>query len=238
MIESNQKLQMGECLELMRRIPDNSYDLAIVDPPQGNGEARRISKKSGQTSGGHPVAKGNYDLVEWDNERPGPEYFQELFRISKNKIIWCAIYYTDLLPASRGWIVWDKCNGSSSFGDCELAWTSFDQPVRKVTFMWNGHQQGRSLKNEYVQQGNKKLNEKRIHPTQKPVKLYEWILENYAKPGDRIIDTHAGSASSLIACYNLNFEALGIEVDPAMHRKASDRLWKVQRQLRAFITNA
>lgn len=121
-------------------------------------------------------------------------------------------HFADLLPARSGWIIWDKLNESSDQSDCELAWTSFKCGARKFTFLWNGFLQGRT-DNGKIAQGNKKLNEKRIHPTQKPISLYKWCLKNYAKPGDIILDTHVGSGSSRIAAYDMGYDYIGFEID-------------------------
>ena len=133
-------------------------------------------------------------------------------RVSKNQIIWGANYMTHYLPPSMGWIVWDKDNGTTKFSDCELAFSSFNQALRKYKFTWNG-----------MLQGDMKNKEKRYHPTQKPVRLYEWLLANYAKEGDKILDTHLGSGSSRIACYNLKFDFTGCELDLEYFEAAEKR---------------
>ncbi len=132
-------------------------------------------------------------------------------RVSKHYIVWGCNYFDFVF--SHGRIVWDKCNGESSFSDCEIAATNCFESVRLFRYMWNGMFQGKSIAEGTVQQGNKSLNEKRIHPTQKPVALYTWILQKYAKPGDKILDTHLGSGSSRIAAYDLGFDFVGCEID-------------------------
>ena len=133
---------------------------------------------------------------------------------------------------STCWIVWDKVNGNTDFADCELAWTSFDTAVRKISFMWNGMLQGKSISEGHLMQGDKSKNEKRIHPNQKPVALYEWILSRYAKPNDIILDTHAGSASSLMACYNTNHKFVGFELDEYYYKVSKQRLNTEMAQMR------
>ena len=160
---------------------------------------------------------------EWDNERPTKEYFDELMRISKNQIIWGGNYFADLLPATSCWVVWDKDNGISYQADCELAWTSFDTAVRKYKWRWWG-----------LLQEDMKNKEKRIHPTQKPVKLYEWILKNYANEGDKILDTHVGSGSSRIACHKMGFDFTGYEIDEEYWNAQEQRYKQFKKQLTLF----
>ena len=195
---------------------DNAFDLAIVDPPYGIGESnsdfdsrdRPIKQKGG---GYLRAPKSNYVRKEWDKSPPGEDYWNELFRVSKAQIIWGINHY-DLLAGS-GRIIWDKCNGDNDFSDCEIAYCSLISSVRLLRYMWAGMFQGKSVKEGHVMQGNKKLNEKRIHPTQKPVVLYKWLLNNYAKEGDRILDTHLGSGSSRIAAHDMGFDFTGYEID-------------------------
>ncbi len=197
----------GDCMDYMKDMPDNAFDLAIVDPPYGIGEdGGRFRDRKG---GGHRVLPKK----NWDNERPGKSYFSELIRVSRNQIVWGGNYFADLLPASRGWIYWDKLMGGD-FSDGELAWTSFDMVLRKFTFCNKYHG--------------------KIHPTEKPIALYKWLLKNYAKPGDKILDTHVGSASSLIACHQMGFEYLGFEIDEEYYNKAKKRLDEVKAQQTIF----
>ena len=184
-----------DCLEAMKEMSDNEFDLAIVDPPYGIG----MSKGAGETRGDGKKKKDLYTPKEWDNERPSKEYFNELIRVSKEQIIWGGNYFADLLKASRCWIYWRKKMGGN-YSDGELAWTSFDKILKEYT--------------KRPQQGN------RIHPTQKPVKLYEWLLMNYAKEGDKILDTHLGSGSIVIACHNLGYDLTGYELDKEYYDNA------------------
>ena len=180
-----------DCMEFMRGLPDNCYELAIVDPPYGIGEDGLKNHSRGK------LAKSKkYIPKNWDKEPPNEAYFKELIRVSKNQIIWGANHFISKIPYdSSCWIVWDKENGENDFADCELAWTSFDTAVRRFSFRWHG-----------MLQGNMKEKEERIHPTQKPVALYKWLLKNYAKDGDRILDTHGGSMSIAIACHDMGFD--------------------------------
>ena len=194
-----------DCMEYMQGLPDKAFDLAIVDPPYFEGPNKPGFYRNGEFSS-TLVPAGKYgELKHWDV--PGPEYFAELQRVSRHQIIWGANHFCDRFDASGpGWIVWDKENGASSFADAELASSSFEKAVRIFRYRWNGMIQG--------SHGNKKLNERRIHPTQKPVKLYEWLLTNYAKPGQRILDTHLGSGSSAIAAHYFGADFVGCELDP------------------------
>jgi len=187
-----------DCIKAMKKMKDNEFDLAIVDVPYGIGEDGLKNHSRVK------IAKPKfYTPKSWDKEPPKQEYFNELFRVSKNQIIFGANHFIERINKNSScWIVWDKDNGDSDFADCELAWTSFKTAVRKYKFRWNG-----------LLQENMKNKEFRIHPTQKPVALYKWLLTNYAKQGDKILDTHLGSGSSRIACYDLGFDFVGYELD-------------------------
>lgn len=256
-----------DCMEGMKEFPDNYFDLAIVDPPYGNGlgdgggckgwftkyhqndigykgtdgtrfggRFERYANNNGfanetRFGGGRggrfdkykrPVARTGGEnkkwkqygkrIIEWDNA-PSKEYFQELFRISKNQIIWGGNYFS--LPANRCFLVWIKTNIPETFtmSMAEYAWTSFNQNAKVFS---------------HTSIGDKW----RFHPTQKPVELYKWILTNYAKQGDKILDTHVGSASSLIACYDLGFDYVGFEIDEEYYNKAKQRLEEEMAQIR------
>ena len=215
-----------DCMEYMRRVPDKAFDLAVVDPPYFSGPERRgfYGKKIS------PIGVQRiYEKSEcW--QVPDEDYFKELFRVSKEQIIWGCNYFE--YPFRPGRIVWDKCNGNSDFSDCEIAYCSMHDSVRLFSYMWNGMFQGKSISEGTVQKGNKSLNEKRIHPTQKPVALYEWLLNRYAKPGDIILDTHVGSASSLIACYRTNHPYVGFELDKHYYDLSKKRLDAEMAQMR------
>lgn len=218
-----------DCMEGMKQFPDGYFDLAIVDPPYGDVKAGGYM--NGKSAGGvakHP--KYNYSI--WSQKKPDPEYFTELFRVSKNQIIWGGNYFAaEICRDSTCWIVWDKVNGATKWADCELAWTSFNRAVRLFRFMWNGMLQGKSISEGQTMQGKKEFNEVRIHPTQKPIALYKWLLQNFGNPGDKILDTHVGSASSLIACYEAGFNYIGFELDQDYFKAATERLEAVKAQL-------
>lgn len=207
-----------DCMEAMKQFPDKFFDLAIVDPPYGIGEngIKNCTRSSLAESYNYKPFAGN------DESAPEKSYFEELFRVSRNQIIWGANHFISRIPFdSHCWIVWDKENGKNDFADCELAWTNFKSAVRIFRFRWQG-----------MLQGNMKDKEKRIHPTQKPVKLYSWLLKHYAKPGDKILDTHVGSASSLIACHRAGLDFWGFEIDPIYFEKATERLDRERAQMR------
>jgi len=198
----------GDCMEAMREMPDNFADLCICDPPYGLGESSKdFASRSRLADSGRYVQK------EWDNKKPNDEYFIELFRVSKKTIIWGGNYFTDNLNEQGGWIVWDKDNGENDFADCEMAWTNFGGAVRIFRWRWHG-----------MLQQNMKYKEIRIHPTQKPVALYRWILNKYAQAGWKILDTHVGSASSLIACEWEGFDYIGFEIDREYFEAACKRM--------------
>lgn len=222
--EMNQFYNM-DCMEAMKQIPDKYFELAIVDPPYGIGIDEKMSKQNGKKYGGKTLAKrGIYKKTNWDIEPPNEQYFEELIRISNNQIIWGANHFISKIPFdSSCWVVWDK-HTNGAFADCELAYTSFKSAVRKFDFMWNG-----------MLQENMKNKEIRFHPTQKPVALYKWLLTNYAKQGDKILDTHVGSASSLIACYDLGFDYMGFELDKDYYDMATKRLDEHKKQLNLFV---
>ena len=212
-------LKNMDCLEAMKQMDDNEFDLSIVDPPYGIS----INKQS-QGEGGGVAKKIQYTKKNWDSSAPQKQYFNELIRVSKNQIVWGANHFISKIPFdSSCWIVWDKDNGNTDFADCELAWTSFKTSVRKFRWKWQGMLQ-QDMKNK----------EKRIHPTQKPVKLYEWILDNYANEGDKILDTHLGSGSIALACHNRGFDLTGFEIDKEYFDNAVERLRVHQSQLTMF----
>lgn len=191
---------LGGCMEGMRETPDKFYDLAVVDPPYGIGEdgRKRDSRVIPSAKWKNPKANP-YHIADWDKARPGELFFAELFRVSKNQIIWGYNHFSDMLPSSTSIVVWDKLV-SGDFSDCELAWTSHKKAIRKFEWLWDGFK--------------KQQPERRIHPTQKPVALYKWLLTNYAKHGDKILDTHLGSGSSRIAAWDMGFDFWCYELDP------------------------
>ena len=195
-----------DCMDGMKEFPDNYFDLAIVDPPYGLLDA-------GMQTGGEKGIMENRafkrtNIEKWD-KAPSDEYFKDLQRVSKNQIIWGGNYFN--LPPCRCFIVWDKMQPFETFSRCEFAWTSFKAPAKIYT------------------QDNRYSG--KIHPTQKPVALYEWILSRYAKDGDTILDTHVGSASSLIACHRTRHKFVGFEIDETYYEKAAERLREEQAQI-------
>ena len=218
-ILGNIKLYNADCMEVMKTFKDKQFSLAIIDPPYGID----INNQS-QGKGGGVARKIDYTKKGWDKTAPEIIYFNELRRVSKNQIIWGANHFISRLPIdSSCWIVWDKDNGETDFADCELAWTSFKTAVRRFKWTWAG-----------MRQQNMKNKEERIHPTQKPIQLYKWLLQNYAKEGDTILDTHFGSLSIGIACHDMKFDLTAIELDKDYYEQAKQRLIYHQRQLTLF----
>lgn len=201
-----------DCMEGMKQFPDKYFDLAIVDPPYGI-KANKMTLGNGKRI----VYRGGAD---WDDNAPSADYFNELFRVSKNQVIFGGNYFVQHLRATQGWIFWDKGTGANDFSDGELAWTSFDRALRMYRQSWVGSNAKESTEKD------------RIHPTQKPVALYKWILKLYANKGDKILDTHVGSASSLIACYDMGFDYVGFEIDEEYYRQAKKRLEEEMAQVR------
>lgn len=223
------KLYNMDCMEGMKQFPDKYFELAIVDPPYFEGPNKR--RYYGREINKLNIKRKDYDVIEnWS--KPTDEYFKELLRVSKHQIIWGINYYNCNLGSGR--IVWDKVNGESTFSDCEIAYCSIHDSVRMFRFMWNGMMQGKSIQEGHIMQGDKTKNEIRIHPTQKPVNLYIWLLQNYAKQGDKILDTYVGSASSLIACYKMGFDYVGFELDRNYYNKAISRIKSENAQISLF----
>jgi site-specific DNA-methyltransferase (adenine-specific) len=194
---------------LMVRYPDNYFDLAIVDPPYGIGAENHAGKKENGWK--------QWDKKNWDNKIPNKKYFDELFRVSKNQIVWGGNYMTQNLQPSMGWIIWDKGQRDFSLADGEMAWTSFNKAMR----IW-----------EYARA--KTISDNKIHPTQKPVALYKWILDKYAKEGDKILDTHLGSGSIAIAAHDYGYELTACELDKEYYDKAIQRITNHTNQQKLF----
>ena len=211
-----------DCLEAMRKMPDNAFDLAVVDPVYG-----------GVTSGGyfqnsaHGVAKvKDYHTAIWSQEKTSQEYFDQLMRISRNQIVWGGNYFCEEIHRnSQCWLIWDKVHPDGvRFADCEMAWTSFDLATRIFRYKWNG-----------MLQENMANKEIRIHPTQKPIPLYEWVYKNYAEQGMKILDTHMGSKSSRIAAYNMGLDYTGYEIDETYFKLGCDRFDRHTAQYSLFV---
>ena len=208
-----------DCMAYMRTLPDNAFDLAVVDPPYGIGMDR------GEIGHGVLAQTTKFDPKTWDRAPPAEAYFLELERVSRNRVIWGANHFISRYPRDSGeWLVWDKLNGENNFADCELAWTSFGGAVRLFRFRWAG-----------MLQGNMRAKEVRIHPTQKPVALYAWIFSRYAKPGDRILDTHLGSGSSRIAAWDAGLDFVGCEIDRDYFEAQERRFQAHAAQLNLFL---
>jgi|TARA_R100000482_G_scaffold81386_2_gene32121 site-specific DNA-methyltransferase (adenine-specific) len=196
-------LILDDCMNVMKKYDDNHFDLAIVDPPYG---INRLN------SGGMPKSSGfkKWERKDWDKEIPKKEYFDELFRVSENQIIWGGNYFVEYLYNSQGWVFWFKQTGMT-FADGELAWTSFDRATRCYDKSGMG-------------------GAGRIHPTQKPIKLYEWLLNKYAEKGQKILDTHLGSGSIAVACYYFGVDLVGVEIDEEYYNKAKERVDNLTKQ--------
>jgi len=215
-------LRNMDCMDLMREFPDDHFELAVVDPPYGIGVSRK-ENPGGQTGTGkwRNVKKKIYKKGAWDDKPPPKEYFDELFRVSKDQIIWGANHLMEnIARSSPSWIIWDKQNGDTKFADAELAYTSHKTSARIWVGLWNGFQRC-----EVVD---------RIHPTQKPVKLYDWIFANYAEKGMRILDTHMGSGSIAIAAHYANMHLTASELDADYYREACERVARETQQTALF----
>lgn len=232
-VSSNVELIIGDCIPGLRNTPDKFFDLAIVDPPYGiniGGESggkiggdKPFGKRGFAKAGRNKVVDAKEYRVFNDTKPPDDWYFKELIRCSKNQVIFGANHFISRIPFNAScWIVWDKDN-SGNFADCELAWTSFKTAVRIFKYRWNGMLQEHMAHKEI-----------RIHPTQKPVALYKWILKNYAKEGDKILDTHLGSGSIAIACYDMGYDLTGYEIDKDYYDAAVNRLENHKKQLTLF----
>lgn len=197
MVETKQEWKIGDSIDIMKEFPNNYFDLILTDPPYGIDICS--SGKVGGDGGNFNYKATDYEIQEWDKERLDKVYFVEMLRVSKNQIIFGGNYYLDYLYPTSCFIVWNKDN-SGNFADCELAWTSFDTATRLYKYRWNG-----------MLQGNMKKKEERVHPTQKPVPLFEWILKKYSTPRQRILDPFCGSGTILEACLNLNLDCLAID---------------------------
>jgi site-specific DNA-methyltransferase (adenine-specific) len=208
-------------MELMRDTPDGFYDLAIVDPPYGIGcDGVGMSGRASNSKRFKSFAGSSYSGGSWDRTPPQAKYFEEVLRVSRNQVIWGANHFISRVPFdSSCWVVWyKKQNPNDNAADCELAWTSFKTAVRQISIPWSGF-------------GHINLGETRIHPTQKPVALYKWLLANYAKPGQRILDTHLGSGSIAIACHYFGAHLTATEIDPDYYAAACQRIERETRQL-------
>ena len=219
------EVYLEDCVKALKRYADNHFDLAIVDPPYGI-NADENAFKSGVNGKVHGFK--NHSQKNWDKEIPSKEYFDELIRVSKNQIIWGGNYFTEHLKPVMSWIVWDKMQHNFSFADGELAWCSFGTKLKIFQYA-RGNESGFAPKLKGTERAG--IN---IHPTQKPIRLYEWLLHNYAKPNDLILDTHLGSGSSRIAAYKGGFNFVGFEIDAEYYEKQEKRFNDFKSQLRLF----
>ena len=202
-----------DCVSVMKRYPDKFFDLAVVDPPYGINVNMNAGRKKDTKS-------KKRSIKNWDTNIPKSEYWVELFRVSKNQIVWGGNYMTEFLPISKGWIFWDKCVASDcSFADGELAWSSLNISLKKVVIPYSGF---------IVMEGEK------FHPTTKPIKLYDWIYKNFTKNGDIILDTHLGSGSSRISANKAGLSFVGCEIDEEYFDKQNERFKNFVSQLRLF----
>lgn len=203
-------------MALMARYPDKYFDLAIVDPPYG------IGADKAQNAGGEKWGYKEYKATDWDASIPTVEYFKELFRVSKNQIVWGGNYMTEHLPPSMGWIIWDKGQRGFSLADGEMAWTSFNKAMRIFEFSRAG----------CIKSNNTMI--EKFHPTAKPFELYKYCLDKYAKEGDKILDTHLGSGSIAIACHDYGFDLTACELDKEYYNKAIERIKNHVSQAKLF----
>ena len=208
----------ADCLDILKKLPDKCIDLVLTDPPYGIGEAAGKNKNRGLLA--KPTDYGNKD---WDNKIPKKEYFDEILRISKHAIIFGGNFFVKYLHNSACWLVWDKNNYGTDFADCELAWTNFKSAVRKYRWTWNGMLQ-EDMKNKDI----------RIHPTQKPLKLFEMILRDYSNENDLILDCFSGSGTTAVAAHNLKRRFICIEKDKEYYDASVERLKNAQAQLKLF----
>jgi site-specific DNA-methyltransferase (adenine-specific) len=211
------ELILGDCLEKLKAIPDNSIDLVLTDPPYGIGET---AEKNNSRDGACEPTK--YDSYIWDKTRIGKKYIDEILRVSRNQIIFGGNYYTDFLQPSSCWIVWDKREKDSiknDFADCEMAWCSFKKSARMFRYLWSG-----------MLQKDMAHKEKRIHPTQKPIKLMEFCINNFSTVGQTILDPFMGSGTTGVAAVALSRKFIGMEIDPTYFKMAEKRIMETKKQ--------
>ena len=206
------KIINADCMDILKQLPDKCIDLVLTDPPYGINVCKMTLG-----NGKNKIYRGREN---WDSEIPKDEIFKEIMRVSKNQIIWGGNYFASKLENKMCWLVWDKGTGNNDFADCELAWTSFDSAVRKFFKSWVG--------------SNAKDTPERLHPTQKPVQLFQWCLQNYSKEGDLILDCFSGSGTTAIACHNLKRRFICIEKDKDYYEASVKRLEDAKKQLTLF----
>jgi site-specific DNA-methyltransferase (adenine-specific) len=200
---SKSEVHLIDCMEFLRSVPDKAYSLAVVDPPYG---LQIDGQKLSNTNKNPKHNRKSHEFKGWDNSIPSAEYFIELFRVSQNQIIWGGNYFTEYLKPTKAWIFWYKGQNDLTMSDGEMAWTSLEKVTRQITI------------NRAVL-----IKQNTIHPTEKPVALYDWIFRNYAKPNDTILDTHMGSQSSRISAYKAGLDFTGCELDPEYFEQGNER---------------
>jgi site-specific DNA-methyltransferase (adenine-specific) len=211
------KIINADCMDILKQLPDKCIDLVLTDPPYGIDYGGQLIKGEEFKFNTNKHGWRNFGNNEWDKERPSEEIFKEILRVSKNQIIWGGNYFADLLPASQGWLVWNKGQRDFSLADGELAWTSFDRALRMFDYS-----------------RAKALQDGKIHPTQKPLQLMQWCLEKGSKEGDLVLDCFSGSGTTAVACYNLKRKFICIEKDFDYWKASYKRLEDHQKQLTLF----
>ena len=221
-------LYNGDCLDIMASFKDKSVDLILTDPPYGIGTAMngkvggaKPFGKGGKVGGGNCVEPTAYGYQEWDKEIPKKECFDNMFRVSKNQIMFGGNFFVEYLHNSPCWIVWDKVNGKTNFADCELAWTSFKKSVKQYTILWNGMLR---VEKRY----------KRVHPTQKPITLFVRILDDFSKDNEIILDPFLGSGTTAVACEKMSRRWIGIEISERYCKASAERIKEEIKQLKLF----
>jgi len=223
MSELKNTVILGDCMDYMVKMKDNEFDLCIVDPPYGIGASKGTSIVFKNFTWVHAQETHKYESKDWDSAIPQKDYFIELMRISKNQIIWGGNYFTQHLKSNNGWIIWDKQTTNKIFSPFEMAWTSYSKP-KMFRFLMEGYK--KEVQEDY------RLG--RIHPTQKPYTMYKWILKNYAKEGETVLDTHVGSGSSRIACWEMGFDFTGYEIDKDYWDAQEKRFAVIKNQMNMF----
>lgn len=222
--ELENKIINADCIDILKQLPDKCIDLVLTDPPYGiNASSKNFLRQGKQTGKSKCVSGLNYKISNWDKDIPQKQIFEEIKRVSKNQIIFGGNYFVDFLTNSSCWLVWDKLTGDNLYADCELAYTSFKSAVRKYTYLWKGMLQ-EDMKNKDI----------RIHPTQKPLKLFEMILKDYSNENDLILDCFSGSGTTAVACHNLKRRFICIEKDYDYWKASVERLENVQAQMKLF----
>lgn len=222
--EIENKITNADCMDILKQLPDKCIDLVLTDPPYGiNASSKNFLRQGKQTGKSKCISGINYKPSNWDNNIPDKEIFEQIKRVSKNQIIFGGNYFVEYLSNSSCWLVWDKVTGDNLYADCELAYTSFKSAVRKYTYLWKGMLQ-EDMKNKDI----------RIHPTQKPLKLFEMILRDYSNENDLILDCFSGSGTTAIACHNLKRRFICIEKDYDYWKASVERLENAKAQLKLF----